>query len=463
MGINSYTYPREQFYADIQAYIRFKTPGLSLADLIDPKNDVTPYNRMRHLLTQTSATTPERVFAQISYELRLLGCLIRANLRDRVMDLCRPLLQTVRRPPPTPYARPHSDASSDIFLRETDDVLGAFRQLRHQFSGTHIPPRLRSVYDYLDEYLSLTLEYYLTVLLDHIDHANPQGPAEAVSRRAIAQAITREQDIRQTTPYAPDTASPAGNETFLYRRGLLKKFVMSVLFLDIRKERENRAADLFAAIAAGIATLFATGAAIATQRWYTLNSLPFIAAVALSYILKDRMKDWVKHYFAAKLTRWLWDYNVRIEDPTKGVKIGRCREAFCFLGQHLVPPEVYRRRHDNAVDGIELEFRSESIIRYEKDVQLQGKTIGALHPRLHEINDIIRFNISSFLTRADDPVRAVRWFDAEHNRVATVESPKLYHINIVFVLRSHTGKRPSRIERVRIILDKTGIKRIESV
>lgn len=468
LGITYYTYPREQFYADIQAYIRFKTPTVSLLSLIDPKNDQSPFRRLQELMPNLLRDPQQADIAErISYELRLLGCLIRANVRDRVLVMCELLRDSTLQATATRQQLLHdTDTQSRTLLAEIHEVSAALRDLRGTFSEPVLPVALREVYQYVDEYLSLTLEYHLTLLLDHMDRA-PEARREPLpARDVLAQAIVQEQEGRRSTGYPQSYVSPEGNESFLYRRGLLKKFVMSVLFLEISKEKESRAADLFAAIAAGIAALFFTAAAIATQVWYALNSLPFILIAAVSYILKDRIKDWTKSYFASKLTRWLWDYNVRIEDPINGVTIGRCREAFCFMAPEQVSPDVLRRRHESATSAIELDLKRESIIRYEKDIHLLGKTIDGLHGRLHEINDIIRFNINSFLPRTDDPVRTIRWFDAEHNRVDNVECPKVYHLNIIFVLRAHSAKqakRPPQIERVRVVLDKNGIRRLETL
>ena len=35
LGINSHTYDRAQFFSDVQAYLRFKTPALPLVSVLD--------------------------------------------------------------------------------------------------------------------------------------------------------------------------------------------------------------------------------------------------------------------------------------------------------------------------------------------------------------------------------------------------------------------------------------------
>ncbi|HLO66375.1 MAG TPA: hypothetical protein VK188_05110, partial [Holophaga sp.] len=42
LGMAPDTYGKKQFYRDIQAYIRLKTPGLALAHLLDPREEDSP-------------------------------------------------------------------------------------------------------------------------------------------------------------------------------------------------------------------------------------------------------------------------------------------------------------------------------------------------------------------------------------------------------------------------------------
>jgi hypothetical protein len=179
-----------------------------------------------------------------------------------------------------------------------------------------------------------------------------------------------------------------------------------------------------------------------------------------SYILKDRIKEWIRLYFARKMTRVLADYDVRIRDPETGVVLGRCREAFAFVKHRRVPREVVERRHVDATSLIEADSKPEVVMRYEKDIHLDGHVIGQQYGRMTDINDIIRFNVAHFLTRTDDPMRVVRYYDAEHDAVESVRCPKVYHINVVFVLRA---RDEAQMERVRVVFDKRGIRRIETV
>jgi hypothetical protein len=63
---------------------------------------------------------------------------------------------------------------------------------------------------------------------------------------------------------------------------------------------------------------FALMAAIVGSRWYVMNTWGFVVAGTLTYILKDRIKDWLKGFFSSRTGRWLADYAVDIRDPVTG-------------------------------------------------------------------------------------------------------------------------------------------------
>ncbi len=463
LGINSYTYSREQFYSDIQAYIRFKTPSVSLAALTDASNAQSPLYRIEEALSAALRNHRDReALDDLSYELRLLGCLVRANIRDRVASLSASIRSVRDHVGNRPTVVADIRASVQLLLGDLEAVMEKLRGLRTRFADPVLPAWVSEVFHYVDEYLSLMLETHLTLLVEDIDRAPPLREVVSDVRKSACDMLVAERNYREGAGYTSVLSPEGEHDHYVYRRGLLKKFVMSVLFLEISKEQEGRrAGEVAAGIAAGVAMLVATGLGIMSQARYGVNSLPFVVAIVASYILKDRIKEWLKRFFTKRLTR-LADYDVKIRDPDTGTVLGRCREAFSFIGPRRVPRDVWQRRHRDAVSAIEADSKPEVLMKYEKEVYLNGHTIAELYGRLNDINDIIRFNISDFLVRTDDPVRKVRHYDSEADVVDTVKCAKVYHLNVVFVLRAEDeAGAQATLERVRVIIDKTGIRRLE--
>ncbi len=458
LGIDEYSYGRDHFYADVQAYVRFKTPDVSLARIVDDDDEQSPLTRIREVL-EGSDNGDDLDRAKLHHEVRLLGCLIRANLRDDVADVRRKIARTRGHAGDTALADDvrHAIARVDV---ETTAVLAAVRELRPRFMLPRRPSWIRELYEYLDEYVSISVESYFTAAIDALD-------AEAsddfvASRRRLTAAVVAEQRHRVGAGYPGVLVEASTEGAYVYRKSALKKFMSSVLFLEAKRRPEGRGiANVIAGIAAAIAMLFSTIAAIWSQGTYGLNSFPFVIAIVISYVFKDRIKEWLRAYISGRLTRWLYDRSIEIHDPLENVVVGRCRESFGFLSAERVPGAVVRLRHADSSSILEPETKPELVMRYVKDVTLNGRQIAAVHRRLGDVNDIIRFNFSSFLVRMDEPVQTVAVYDPHTDLVRRLERPKRYHVNMVMLL--HADGKQASVDRFRIILDRRGIQRLQQV
>jgi hypothetical protein len=460
LGLDVHAYPREQFYADVQAYIRFKTPHVSLPALADPSDLRSPLQRTRRLVQQANGALETLAPEPLSHELRLLGCMVRANLRDAATDISDKL---DRLDDPGAHAVLVQDVRQAIerLLHDVAVLLAAFRALRPDFLQPKRPPWLGELFEYVDEYLSISTESYLTMVLSRLDAheglrtpkpPDPEGAVESSLADARAELVARvvaEQRHRTGAGYHSVIDPDGENRSYVYRKSALKKFMSSVLFLEIHKEKEGRGvANVVAGVAAAVAMAFSTVAAIWSQGRWGLNSFPFVLAVVIAYVFKDRIKEWMRAYFSGLLSPWLYDYSVHIHDPVAGVVVGRCRESFSFLSPSQVPLEIRRRRHADSRSVLEPESKPEVVMKYVKDVTLLGKRIARTHGRLGDVNDIIRFNFSGFLSRMDEPRQIVATYSPELDGVTAVECPKAYHVNVVMVLtaeRTDGGARRKAI------------------
>ena len=475
MGINKQTYSRADFYHDVQAYIRFKTPTISLRDLVAGESSLLG-DIGRAILPALSARNRRPLIAHLMHDLKLFGCVARANLRDQVGRIkeqldANQLEGRLSAAPPRVYQQA-AELLDDLAL-----VLSRYRELQAELLAEHVAGDLRDTFRAVDEYLSLVVETYLTQLLEAFDEHpeststkpgaddSPPGDAGARVRTRCRDLIVTERQRRDQLRYATVSESSAANEHYIYRMGQLKKFLMSVLWLEIEKMQDRRRlSDLGAAIAAGAAMFFTIVATIWHSNWLLLNSWSFVFAATVTYIFKDRIKDWLKSFFSRQMTRWLADHSVKIRDPISNRDIGRCKEAFSYVGVDQVPPEVLARRHEGSPKTVESRSKRESIIKYEKDVSIDGNEfVTRLRQPHYDVNDIIRFEISRFLARTDDPVALTPIYDQARDKVEARELPKVYHINVVLRLWTPQAADKHAICRVRVILDKRGIRRLEEL
>lgn len=477
LGINRHSYPREQFYSDVQGYIRFKTPVIDLRTLTDAGDPLSPLGIIDSSIDALRQAPDNRELRRrLGHELRMFGCIARAQLRDRAAALREAMVNGGS----TARVR----TLVDQFLADLTLMLGAWRQRRVGWmseaprlalgaSGAalidrcglasagsgKLPAEVCDTYACTDEYLSQVLEYELTNLVAALD-----GCASLADVRArLCAELLAERSHRERSGYPGAEVGDA--EDYVYRRGLLKKLVNSVLWLETSRHEEGRGlGNLGAAIAAGAAMAFALVAAVlgarAGSHWFVADTWGFVLAGTITYVFKDRIKDWLKGFFSSQTGRWLADYATEIRDPVSGREIGRCRESFSYLEPDAVPERVWAQRHGSIESEILIEAKPEIVIKYEKHVHLSGPClIERLHLVDYEINDIMRFCVTQFLIRADDPIVRLPVYEPERDLVSRRAFHKTYHLNLVMVMRS--AGRPATLQRIRVVFDKHGIRRLE--
>ncbi len=462
LGLDPHSYRREQFYSDIAAYIRFKTPTMSLRALADEGNETSPLNQMLEHMPPVGRSVAPDLDGPLGHEVRLFGCLVKVCVRDQVGALRDRVALLAEDAKTRPVL---VDDIDRIALRLADDVSAVLERFRGYRADFVLPRRaawIQELFAYADEFISLSVERYFTRFVSTLEENPTVAQACVASRAKIVERILAEQAHRKGAGYHSIIDAVRGNARYVHRNSALKKFMSSVLFLDMTKQSVGRrVANIGAGIAAAVAMLFSTIAAIWSQNRYGINSFAFVVALVISYVFKDRIKEWLRTYFTRQTSRFLWDYSVRIRDPANDEEVGRCRETFAFSDPAQVPRPVYDARHGDATGVLEPKSKQEIVVKYIKEITLHGRRIASNHGRLLDVNDIIRFNVSSLLARMDDPVRTVQSFDARTGTVRHVACPKAYHVNVVMVLRAVDGA--PNYERFRVVLDKGGIRELHEL
>lgn len=460
LGINRHSYPREYFYSDVQGYIRFKTPVIGLRTLADAADPLSPLGTIDSSIDALrSDPRSARVRRRLGHELRMFGCIARVQVRDRVAVLRAAIRRLPNPPDPTGVASKDFRVLVDRLLADLTVLLGAWRQRRVDFVAGDLPSVVCEIFAFTDEYLSQILEQKLTSLVADLDGREPLADV----RTRLCEELLAERRYRKAVGY--DSAEDGDTEHFVFRRSMLKKLVNSVLWLEISKQKDGRGlGNLGAAIAAGAAMAFALIVTLYGSRWGSrwvlTDTWAFVLAGSITYIFKDRIKDWLKGFFSSQTGRWLADYATDIRDPVSGRGIGRCRESFAYLDPDSAPADVLARRHRDSSSPIEPDAKPEIIIKYDKDIRLSSASlIERLHLADYEINDIMRFSMAQFLVRADDPIAMLPVYDPETDVVSRREFRKTYHLNLVMVMRC--AKSPAMVRRIRVIFDKHGIRRLE--
>lgn len=438
LGINRHSYRKNDFYNDIQNYIRFKTPDFTFDNLLDPNNERSPLTRIEQLLN----TTRDR--KKLIAEMKLFACTVRVALRSSVTRMRKKI-------------RGQETTDIENSLRLTcnglTNCLERFRGLAARLDEPAVHKDVKFAWRDADEYIGIAVDALLNSFHNTIVDSFLDKGLTSELNAVIIPIIAAEYKYRKEKNYA--TYDFAGdNEYFLHRKGILKKLITNLLFLDMRTQEGGALArDAIFAVSAGIAMIIATAVTIwAGLRWGA-TSIPFVLAIVIGYMVKDRIKEWMKVAFSRKMTHWLSDYKTIIIDPATDKKIGVCRQAFSFVGEKNVPLDILNTRRLD----IPSEFCApEETIKYEKAILLLPRPVLKAHARLRDITDIIRFNVHSFLERMDEPFETRRAMDPLSGNTMEFRCARVYHINVILKLEKE-------IRRLRLVLNQNGIRRIEEV
>lgn len=425
LDIDENSYPKQNFYEDISGYIRFITPKMTIEEI---------NNRFTSLLKNLQDGFSD--FKFIKYEIKMLGCSFRAYLRDFSYHLKENSI---------------SECLGDTIdnVVRTRAIIKDINTLEFLKNNQHISVLVRN----LDEYSSIYTELYLYRIWFILKQNNFYFDLG----KKIFEVIKQENAYRNIKKMSQVNPEDKSNEKFVYKYAILKKYFFEILFLVSRTKGASKfLKNLLFSLAAGISMIFATLVAFYSQKKYGNLTFSFFVALVLSYMAKDRIKDLFREIFSGNRVRF-FDYVTTITVTGESVKLGVTKERFRYISDKKLPKSVMEIRMLDSDMGEMCWKISENIICYEKQIKLYNENVeGFYKDKLEGLNDIIRLNIEHFTRKMDDQKHTI--FYPGKDGVEQAQGKKVYHLNIIAEISNQVE---SKIYKVRVILSKNGIVRVE--
>ncbi|RYF08946.1 MAG: hypothetical protein EOO40_07640, partial [Deltaproteobacteria bacterium] len=295
-GIAPATWPREIFYRNTNILSRLHAHGLSLKVL---KNVAHPHNPGALLLDHIGALVTEQAHGGAA--MTALAQIYGAELSDAIRSETRQLAWQVRQ------SRNSKDlaaifSSSQTLARDCLDALAALRRVRvaAQAFVAIVPPSLLSCLEFAEEYTAAVIDERLSDVAVQMrrNRYAYDGSCTTVATCALLGRALEELKARRAALGFVRPSSPEG-EYYTYRLSLLKKELQRSLYVNTRAlSTDSFYSNGAAMVGAGIAATWATLAQVPFINNAIRNSVgSLLVASALgivAYILKDRLKDWVK-------------------------------------------------------------------------------------------------------------------------------------------------------------------------
>ena len=440
LDINAAKYSKENFYRDLKSDVRLITPDYPLHELAN-NEQLLPNQSLTNDFNELFIAPDDTI--DLVHSLKMYCAIAKSAFRDAQQ-----------------HAEHCTDTSSRLkacheYLDDVKQVLTRFCGLYDKLRNSEITGRIIQDFAYSDEFLSNILESYTYRLRDYIRLSYPEEYNELESH--FKEVLLGERSYRKAMGYLGVKPNDTeGNNDFVFRASLLKKFAESDLYLNSNKRKNTFLVEqILYSLAAGAAMVVATLSSFFFQQRYGNFTLPFLIALVISYMFKDRLKDWLRLFFARRVSSKVFD--TRTDFSIKGRHIGWSKDSMDFIDSDKIQPEVMQLRNRIPLFD-EVSGKDEKVILFRKKVQVWRWELAKASPfPLKGINDIMRYNITEFVRKMDNPSfpLAGTW---ENEDYQPVEGRKIYRITFV-IQCVFEGK--TEYKRMVVRCDKNGIISVE--
>ena len=444
LDITPQTYGKDQFYRDIKSNVRLITPVFLLRELSDPKS--LPFVSLRTAFEKLASNPGSESADNYESQIKMFAAIFKSALRNHSVHIKNTATEN------------EVGYLSDDFVTETRKIIDEYRRLYQLINVPTVTPELRNHYFFGDEMISHIVDVQTLRILKRIDELGNHDLADV--RAKLVALMRDEQNYKIAKGYQTlNSEEPESNRQLVFRYGLLKKYVESDLYIHLNKKRDGFAVEqVYYSVAAGLAMIFATAVAWFAQLKYGNITGPLFVVLVVSYMLKDRIKDLMRYYFAHQLGNKYFDHKAQIKIQNRDV--GVIKEGVDFISERKTPREVLDLRSRSSLMEVENKVFEEKILLYRKRIVIDNVAMKAdnLYP-LNGINEILRIHTHRFTQKMDNPVVPIDTLDSE-GRVVPVSVQKIYYINMVIQL-SYGGKSDYR--RFRIVMARDGIIAVEQM
>ena len=444
LDINPENYGKKQFYRDIKSNVRLITPVYLMREIAQDSS--LPLTSLKSALEKVVSDPQPENLDSYEYHLKMFAAIFKSALRDQAAHIGK--------------SRSLKSASYLVedYVSSTRLVLDKFRALYQIIDVPTVSDKTRSYFRLCDEFMSHVVEMRTIRLIRKTD-ASESSEKFAEARAAFMSLIMDERDYKVSRGYGVLNLNDRHDRQLVFHRGMLKKFIESELYIRLDKKKDGVAVEqLYYSIAAGVAMIFATAVAWHTQVRYGNITWPLFIVLVVSYMMKDRIKDLLRYYFAHKLGNKYYDKKAVITIGKN--KVGVIKEGFDFISESKIPSEVLRLREKSSFVEEESHIFEEKILLYRKHVTIDDEALAANddYP-MRGINEVMRLHLTRFTQKMDNPSVPIDFVDADGNLMSS-NVRKIYHVNIVFQLQ-HDGE--VEYHHFRITMTRNGVLSIEEI
>ncbi len=444
LDINRHTYPKEVFYRDLKVNTRLTTPVYSLEEIVHSKK-----SPLVHLETSIDAlsTAKHRSQNHFEYQIKMFNSILKSALRESMNDILE-LNHSIE-----------ITEKIEQFVDLCKKISAKYRVLESKVEKNKFNDLISELYLFGDEFLSFLIVMHCFKLIKGFEKKEICLDS---AKKHLVRLIKYEHQYKSDRGYLfVEKESKDNNRHLIFRRGVLKKYIESELFLLTEKKEDAFVLKQFIySFAAGLSMVFATIIAFSFQQKYGNFTMPFFTALVVGYMLKDRIKELGRYYFAHKFSDRYYD--LKTELAINDESIGWCKDGFDYVSQDKIPEKVAAKRARSSLLELNNKYNKEEVILYRSMIKTDNDLINkSKHYQIKGLTRIIRLNLKSFLRKMDDPNLPLYYINSEENdNIELVNGDKVYFLNVILELEDN-GR--TDYHRYLIELDREGVLSVKNL
>ncbi len=415
LDIDPETYGKDQFYRDIKSNVRLITPVFALDEI--SREDSLPLKHLREAMTLLAQEPNKANADSYEYSIKMFAAIYKSALREQALKIIRTT------------DRSEAEELCSFMACQARHILDSYRRLFEIIKGVGTDPKLKSFFLLGDEYMSRQTDYRCFKIF-----RKSRLPKGCAAFRVLEELLEEEKEHKTRMNFETfDSSDMKKNSRLVHHYGMLKKFIESELYIKLKKKRDGFAVEqLYYSIAAGLAMIFATAVAWLFQLKFGNITWPLFIVLVISYMMKDRIKELTRYWFAHKRLNRYFDHKADI--IIQNQDIGLIKEGVDFISGNHIPKEVRELRLEHTSIPEEDSIFEERVLLYRNSVRID-------HARLHEIasypvdgvNQILRLHVNRFTLKMDNPEVPVEIRDSS-GESSIINVWKYYNIHIVMQL-----------------------------
>lgn len=436
LNVNESNISLESMMHKFRTYGRYASPELTLKELIDKDNRVSPLTKLREYVeTLVSGEELDVSDVEFTHEAQAVVNSLRHQLkyfqsesfwliRTKDIDEFKALAKSWKK---------KRRILEQIFTFMIDDL-----------ENTDIENKMfvTALY-WADEAISLTSEQYAGELLSLCCTSSELSDVTSILEKIVDHEVRR----RRKMGYVDNTDV----EKLSYRREVLRRWSRSVLRLDpIVSKAPQRITEAVAIIAASLAMAFSLIATFFAESYFTNRRVRWEFLLIIIYVFKDRIKDGVKRIFSKVQPRLIADKLFIYKTPRTGEKVCSSRNYLSYLDEKKVDKKVRQIRREDSSNPFYKMLSEENIVQFSHYLKIYPLNKNKYASKIPWM--------SSFALV--DHIRMDDWFKELVDKYVDVENANesvnsVYHLHLV--IEDKFSKKQSKYYHYLIVIDHTGI------